>query len=293
MEEAGTSTWIRKLGAILKEELFRQTTREDWGEPHEHSRHVYEPYENERRSYLSKRNVYSSPDDRPEYQVYQVEQNDRRSTRRRQDTIKLNKFDGGTSGQPLEAFLVQFDNAASFNNWSINDCLSHLKASLSGSASQLLWESPAHHFTFTELVERLKQRFGSAGQSAQHRAMLKTRRRGKQESLQTLYADVCKLLSLAYPNQFDLPTTQEVGIDNFLEAIDDPSLERRIREKEFSSLDETFRYCLKLEAYDKAIAIRSEPKKQIIHPARQVQSDGAMETIQKQLEQLISGQKKS
>ena len=103
---------------------------------------------------------------------------------------------------------------------------------------------------------------------------------------------MCKLLSLAYPNQFDLPTTQEVGIDNFLEAIDDPSLERRIREKEFSSLDETFRYCLKLEAYDKAIAIRSEPKKQFIHPARQVQSDGAMETIQKQLEQLISGQRK-
>ena len=150
---------------------FTPTTREDWGKQYERSQQVYEPYENERRPYLTRRNVYSSPDDRPEYQVDPVERNFKRSTRQRQDTIELNKFDGGNSGQPLEAFLVQFDNAASFNNWSINDCLSHLKASLSGSASQLLWESPAHHFTFTELVERLKQRFGSAGQSAQHRVM--------------------------------------------------------------------------------------------------------------------------
>ena len=69
-----------------------------------------------------------------------------------------------------------------------------------------------------------------------------------------------------------MTTTQEIGIDSFLEAIDDPQLERRVRDKDFTSLDETFRYCLKLEAFDKAISMRVDPKREPIHPARAVQS---------------------
>ena len=187
--------------------------------------------------------------------------------RRGRDAIKSSHF-GGTVNESLEAFLIQFHNCVIYNRWSTEDALAHLKSSLTGNALQLLWESPFHDFTFEELVDKLKQRFGSIGQSQKFRAELKSRRRQKGETIQSVYADVCRLLSLAYPNQFELPTTQEVGIDLFLEALEDPSLERRVREKELTTLDETFRYCLKLEAYDKAITMRSDSRRQPVHAAR-------------------------
>ena len=184
--------------------------------------------------------------------------------RRGRDAIKSSHF-GGTTNESLEAFLIQFHNCVIYNRWSTDDALAHLKSSLTGNALQLLWESPFHDFTFEELVDKLKQRFGSIGQSQKFRAELKSRRRQKGETIQSVYADVCRLLSLAYPNQFELPTTQEVGIDLFLEALEDPALERRVRERELSTLDETFRYCLKLEAYDKAITMRSDSRRQPMH----------------------------
>ena len=182
-----------------------------------------------------------------------------------------------------------------YNRWSTDDALAHLKFSLTGNALQLLRESPFHDFTFEELVDKLKQRFGSVGQSQKFRAELKSRRRQKGESIQSVYADVCRLLSLAYPNQFELPTTQEVGIDLFLEALEDLTLERRVRERELSTLDETFRYCLKLEAYDKAIAMRSDSRRQPMHAARNMHEnpDPAMELVKKQLDKILLGQQQA
>ena len=84
-----------------------------------------------------------------------------------------------------------------------------------------------------------------------------------------------------------MTTTQEIGIDSFLEAIDDPQLERRVRDRDFTSLDETFRYCLKLEAFDKAISMRVDPKREPIHSARAVQSNQTLQQIQLQLNEII------
>ena len=214
--------------------------------------------------------------------------------RRGRDAIKSSHF-SGTANESLEAFLIQFHNCVIYNRWSTDDALAHLKSFLTGNALQLLWESPFHDFTFEELVDKLKQRFGSVGQSQKFRAELKSRRRQKGESIQSVYADVCRLLSLAYPNQFELPTTQEVGIDLFLEALEDPSLERRVREKELSTLDETFRYCLKLEAYDKAIIMRSDSRRQPVHVARNMHEkpDSTMDMVKQQLDKILLGQQQA
>ena len=138
--------------------------------------------------------------------------------RRGRDAIKSSHF-GGTVNESLEAFLIQFHNCVIYNRWNTDDALAQLKSSLTGNALQLLWESPFHDFTFEEFVDKLKQRFGSIGQSQKFRAELKSRRRQKGETIQSVYADVCRLLSLAYPNQFELPTTQEVGIDFVFRSI--------------------------------------------------------------------------
>ena len=216
----------------------------------------------------------------------------RQKSKIRRDAIKPGKFDGVT-GQCLEAFLAQFNNAASYNGWTMDDCLSQLQSCLIGNAAQIIWENPGHHFTYYELVDRLHQRFGSAGQEVQYKSQLKSRRRGKQETIQGLYADICRLLSLAYPNQLDLNVTQEIGIDFFLEALDNPDLERRVREKELDTLDKTFRCCLKLEAQDKALAMRTDARRVAPHVARNVHTDAVVEQLQMQMDQLLLVQQKT
>ena len=93
---------------------------------------------------------------------------------RGRDAIKSSHF-GGTVNESLEAFLIQFHNCVIYNRWNTDDALAHLKSSLTGNALQLLWESPCHDFPFEELVDKLKQRFGSVGQSQKFRAELKSR----------------------------------------------------------------------------------------------------------------------
>ena len=98
---------------------------------------------------------------------------------------------------------------------------------------------------------------------------------------------------MACPNQLDSNVTQEIGIDFFLEALDNPDLERRVREKELDTLDKTFRCCFKLEAQDKAIAMRTDARRLAPHVARNVHTDAVVEQLQKQMDQLLLVQQKT
>ena len=56
-----------------------------------------------------------------------------------------------------------------------------------------------------------------------------------------------------------------------------------------------FRYCLKLEAYDKAITMRSDSRRQPMHAARNMHEnpDPAMELVKKQLDKILLGQQQA
>ena len=53
----------------------------------------------------------------------------------------------------------------------------------------------------SRVVDLLKARFGSENQAERFRAELRSRKRGKGESLQKLYQDVCRLMSLVYQGE--------------------------------------------------------------------------------------------
>ena len=213
------------------------------------------------------------------------------STRKRnsKEWIKLERYDGSTS---LDTYLAHFQNCNDYNRWNEADRVAHLRASLFGNAAQVLWGLPAHEMTFSSLTQKLTQRFGCAGQTAKYRAELRARRRGKAETLQSLYQDIRRLLVLAYPGDSS-PSAEAIAMETFLQALDDKEFELRLCEKEFESLDELFRHALRMEANDKAIHSRHDTKRNGGNQVRGLANDSPLEQIATKLEQVMASQQRS
>ena len=75
------------------------------------------------------------------------------------------------------------------------------------------------------------------------------RRREPGESLQHLYTEVCRLISLAYPGPTN-NATKIVARDSFLDALNNNPFRVRILEKEPPDVDTTLNIAVRLEAFD-------------------------------------------
>src|SRR5688572_30773164 len=117
--------------------------------------------------------------------------------RNRPTPMKPGKFDGTGS---LESFLVQFEVCARHNKWTAADRVDYLRCSLEKAATQLLWDFGAQpSVSYEELVERLRQRYGTEGQAETFRAQLYYRRQRPEENLSDLLHEIRRLVVLAYP----------------------------------------------------------------------------------------------
>jgi len=108
--------------------------------------------------------------------------------------LTLEKFDGTT---PLSIFLNQLDTCAKYNGWNVEDKASHLRVSLKGNAAYIIDDETLEGASYPKLIKRLKSRFGTEGQSSLYRFQMGTRKRTKEESLQTLYHDIDRMAGLA------------------------------------------------------------------------------------------------
>ena len=151
----------------------------------------------------------------------------------------------------LDTFLVKFENMSAYMGWKERDRLFHLRASLDGAAGQILWDAGPQ--TSSETVIRLlRTRFGNEHQAERFRAELRVRRRKKDETLQALYNDICRLLALAYPGPANATSTI-VGRDAFIDSLGNQHLRVRILEREPRNIEEALNVASRLEAYDRPI----------------------------------------
>jgi transposase InsO family protein len=167
--------------------------------------------------------------------------------RNRKDWIKCDKYDGSVS---LDIFLCQFYTCADYNGWNEADQLSQLKAALRGRAAQVLIGEPGSAMTLKELIDKLQHQFGTEGQSAQYRNQLRMRRRARGETLQQLYLDINRLVTLAHPG----PKTalgDMLAVEAFVDSLDDDSLEVRVRDRFPKDLEMAFKIALQLESNQK------------------------------------------
>ena len=176
--------------------------------------------------------------------VYDTEESDVEVTSTKRGYLKVTSYDGTTS---LEVFLSQFDNCCQYNKWRAYERLAQLKGALTGNAAQILLGDQGEKLDYSDLREELQKCFGAEGHQIQYRVQLKSRRRQPNESLRTLYQDIRKLFMLAYPGpKSDLK--EGIAIGTFIDSLDDPDLERRVKDRFPKTLSDTLTIALSLEA---------------------------------------------
>ena len=126
--------------------------------------------------------------------------------------------------------MARFEKFAEYFLWDDSDKLFQLRDSLVGADGQILWYA-GKQSTVSQIIAVLKARFGRENQAERFRAELRSRKRTKGESVQTLYQDFCLLMSFAYPDESSA-LSNIVERDAFLKALDDQALRVRIVEKE-------------------------------------------------------------
>src|SRR6218665_2938680 len=119
-------------------------------------------------------------------------------------------------------------------------------------ADQVLWDFESSSVrTWTDLLQRLRTRYGRADRVWLYQTQLATRRQRDGEELCQLVQDVRRLMTLAYPS-----CTSEYGemiaIRAFLDAIKDNSLALKVRVREPTTLDSAFKLALPLDGYRRA-----------------------------------------
>ena len=212
--------------------------------------------------------------------------------------MKPGRFDGTGS---LESFLSQFEVCARHNRWTASDKIDFLRCSLEKAATQLLWDFGAQpDATYEQLVERLRQRYGTEGQAETFRTQLYYRRQRAGESLSDLLHEIRRLVVLAYPVPAN-ETTEIIAKDAFLEAMRDRELSLKVREREPKSLDEAYRAALRLEAYRSTMDLddrrrSSEPddrddRRRPPNRVRGTRETDVSDQIQAQLNQFLTTQR--
>ena len=144
--------------------------------------------------------------------------------------------------------MSQFQTCALYNNWDDEDKSLQLRCLLDGNATNPLWEADADEIPYKTLVRRLRARLGLKFQEERYQTELRTRRRGKEEKLSSLHADICCMMVRAYPEE-DSPLRQKIGRD-YLAALHDTNFETRIRERELPDLRTVYNTALRLEIHN-------------------------------------------
>ena len=145
----------------------------------------------------------------------------------------MDKYDGTTS---IDSFLAKFEICAEHNGWGEKDRLAHLQCALTNNAAQILWDTGTEGAaTSANLILQLRDRYGSESQKSLYQTQLRCRRRLRGESLTDLVNDIRRMVALAYPGpKSDM--RESVACYAFLEALNDPVLALKIREREPPSL---------------------------------------------------------
>ena len=199
--------------------------------------------------------------------------------------IKLEKYDGVSV--PFETFAAKLNNAVLYNQWCESEKCAFLRYALVGDASQILWELRPDASS-DDIISLLRIRFGNANNAERYRAELSTRKRGVGETTQSVYSDIKRLLSLAFPAQHG-EMYEAIGKDYFLNAINDPALRLRVLDRQPKTLDETLAIVTQMEAYFKATFGSGEetPEKRkvrVVSPARESEAEKRIKALAKVIE---------
>ena len=102
--------------------------------------------------------------------------------------------------------------------------------------------------SLSELTKVLESRFGGRSSTDKHRIELRNRRHRPGESISNLHVDIRRLAALAFP-EVEHKAHETIACDYFLDALNDPDLALKVRERQPTDLDSAFRTASQLEVW--------------------------------------------
>ena len=158
----------------------------------------------------------------------------------------LGTFNGKTD---LDTFLVRFETCSRHFGWSRSERVFHLMNALTESAEPIVKEvGPTG--TLELILEMLQNRFGNRLRRETFHADIRNRKRGRGESLQDLYLDLCRLRALASGEGSDDKFPEKYFRNIFVDALNDRDFRKALLVKNPGTMEEAYRVATQLEAID-------------------------------------------
>jgi len=186
--------------------------------------------------------------------------------------------------------MAQFSNCAE-HKWNESQKLAYLCSALDKEAAYVLWDYGQDVIrTLPGLMTILETRFGGKAMSDKHRIEIRNRRRKADETLQSVHSDIRRLAALAYPN-VPPEMREEVTCDHFLDALGDPDLVFKIRERHPADLDSALKIVLQLEVWATETTRHQDASKsgrdgQRVREISAKQAEPTVETLQKEVDNM-------
>jgi len=158
----------------------------------------------------------------------------------------LGTFNGKTD---LDTFLVRFETCSRHFGWSKSEKVFHLMNALTDSAEPIVKEVGPFG-TLENILELLQSRFGKKLRLETFHADLKNRRRGRNETLQDLYLDLCRLRALATSEVAGEKFPERYFRNIFVDALNDRELRRAVLVQNPGTMEEAYQVATQLEAID-------------------------------------------
>jgi hypothetical protein len=135
------------------------------------------------------------------------------------------------------------------NRWSRENKALYLAGCLSKGARSVLNDlAPADRYDYDKLDEALKERYGTEDQAELFKAKLRSRTKGKEESLQELAHDIRRLVRLAYPGAA-IRMHDDLTKDQFIEALGDGEIRWSVFQARPKNITEALKVAMELEAF--------------------------------------------
>ena len=170
------------------------------------------------------------------------------STPRPTNNLKM-KPQTYSGDEDLQDFLAQFQITTEINGWDYTQKSLYLASSLTGGARSLLSEmNERERRDFCSLEEKLKARYGSENKAEVFRTQLKSRVRGKGETIPEMAHSIRKMTRLAYPTGSQ-DVIEALSLDNFIDALNDSDIRLRLREIAPKTISEAEKIAVRMEAH--------------------------------------------
>src|SRR5258708_247518 len=161
---------------------------------------------------------------------------------------RLDRFD--PTSESSECFERRFNEFADHFGWPEGSKLFNLKQCVPRESEGTLYASDRVD-SFTSLFQALRERYGKKQHTATLRRLeLQGLQRKPGDSLTSLFHDITRLTSLAWPDELSTDAVMGTQIDAFVKATGSPLLRREILMRALATLEQALDIAVQVEAIE-------------------------------------------